>query len=89
MGIWSFNRDGHAVLGDALAAAYPQGPMPVQRRDREGAHLTAWADSATSKRASPAAGPAGGSSNTARHTPPGWRKGCAKQGESPFKGFYK
>lgn len=50
MGIWSFNRDRHAVLGDALAAAYPQGPIPVQRRDRDGAHLTAWAGLANSNR---------------------------------------
>jgi hypothetical protein len=57
MSIWNFNRDGIAVLGDALAAAYPQGPMSVQRRNREGAHLIAWADSPTSKRADSAAAP--------------------------------
>lgn len=89
MSIWSFNRDGNAVLGDALAAAYPQGPMPVQRRDREGAQLNAWADSATSKRAGPAADPAGSPSKMARHTGPCQLGICAKYGESPFGGFYK
>ena len=78
MSIWSFNRDGNAIPGDALAAAYPQGPMPVQRCDREGAHLKAWADSATSKRADPAADPAGSSSKTARYTGPCQLGKCAK-----------
>ena len=57
--------------------------QPMQDVNRESAHLTAWSDSATSKRAAPATVPVGGSSPAAPVS------SGALQGGSPFGGFYR